>query len=125
MLLLLKALLSLTSLVAASDLTLKTMTSPLSSITYPLLSPEPFSSADDACRQLGGRLAEVDADGGEVGWLGSWMPTGSPAWIASLNGLPYKCAAVYAGGAVAIPKASSRRGVCYNREYVLCELTDK
>ena len=110
---------------SAASVPVKSMTSPITGATYKLLPRGPFSSAESACSEAGGRLAELEAESGEVAWLGGLMDTGSPAWIASLNGLPYKCAAVYAGGAIAIPKAKSGRGSCHNLELILCQMTEK
>lgn len=101
------------------------MTSPITGITYKLLPRGPYTSAGNACSKAGGRLADVDGAGGEVDWLGSLITTGNPAWIGTFNGLPYKCPAVYAGGAVAIPKAGSGRGACQNLELILCQMNEK
>ncbi len=116
---------SLIGLTSASAVTFQTMTSPVTGITYKLLPRGPFATADKSCDQIGGRLAELDANSGEVAWLGTWIGPGNPAWIGQLDGLPYKCTAVYAGGAVAIPKAKTGRGSCYNLESILCQLNTK
>lgn len=101
-----------------------TKTSPITGITYKLLPRATFATAAASCAKAGGRLAELATENGdEIDWLGTWISEGKPAWIGGLNGFPYKCAAVYAGGAVAIPKAKTGRGACYNLEAALCEMT--
>lgn len=117
--------LALTSLVGAKSTISTTMTSPITGITYKLISRGPFNTANQACAREGGHLADISTTFGEVAWIGTWVPDTTRAWIGSLDGIVYKCAAVYAGGAVAIPKARSGRGPCHNLELTLCQLDEK
>lgn len=108
------------------DSLLLTATSPITGRAYQVV-PAKVSHGEAAavCARIDGQLATVDTGDGDIAWLGSTLATARPVWIAALNGHHFdgeQCAALYPGGAIAVPKAPSHLGPCDNLEHVLCQL---
>ena len=86
-----------------------------------------YATAKQICSQYPhGRLAELDTNSGDVEFIGRYVESlDEPYWIAGLTDYPSSatCAAIYSGGAVAIPKPLSKhQSPCSNKLNVLCEI---
>lgn len=85
------------------------------------------TAAQQICAQYPhGRLAEISAGSGDVEFLGKFVESlDEPYWIGGLADSPASapCAAIYSGGAVAIPKPLSKyQSPCSRELNVLCEI---
>ena len=86
-----------------------------------------YASARHICSQYPhGKLAEISAGSGDVEFLGGFVESlDEPYWIGGLTDSPTAapCAAIYSGGAVAIPKPPSQdQSPCTRKLNVLCEI---
>lgn len=105
------------------------VTSPYTSKTYILHNSRSSSSHHAAsliCSSYPrARLASLSADSGDIGFLGQFIESlEEPYWIGDMedSGIS-SCAALYAGGAIAIPKPTSpHSSPCDSLLNVLCEL---
>ena len=104
--------------------------SPNTSKTF-LLFNSHSSSTYEAARAIcasypNGKLAELAAGTGDVDFLGRYVESlEEPYWIGGLvdSATSVPCAAIYSGGAVAIPKPSKRNeSPCAQKLNVLCEI---
>lgn len=88
------------------------------------------TTAQQICAQYPyGRLAQISVASGDVELLGSFVESlDEPYWIGGLEESGESvvpCAAIYSGGAVAIPKPPSRnQSPCSRFLNVLCEIRE-
>lgn len=127
--------LSLASLISAASVRYSgsfkpsvTVTSPHTLKTYILYnsrSSTSFASAQTLCPPHS-KLASISPDSGDIDFLGQFIESlDHPFWIdGSEFNTPIPCVALYAGGAVAIPKPSkSGQSPCDNHLNFICEAT--
>lgn len=115
---------------ATVSYSVRQVTSPYTSKTYLLHNSHSTSthhSAELICHSYpGARLASLTADSGDIGFLGGLIESlDEPFWIGDMGGTSANtnCAALFAGGAIAIPKPSSpHKSPCDALLSVLCEL---
>ena len=113
--------------------TAKTVISPFTGKTYVLYdssSSTTHTEAADVCAsyEKNSKLAVLQPESGDIEFLGGFIEVDQPYWIGELTGaLSTICSAIYANGAIAIPKksstSSSSSSPCHNHLNVLCELT--
>ena len=87
-----------------------------------------YQEAGEICSQYPhGRLAEITSGSGDVEFLGQFVESlDEPYWIGGLadSSTTVPCAAIYSGGAVAIPKPSAlNQSPCIQKLNVLCEIS--
>jgi hypothetical protein len=107
--------------------TSKTVISPHTGKTYLFHESEnSYDSAEDICASFPtGKLASLQPNSGDIEFLGGFIEVDSPYWIGKMTGtaLDGACSAIYAAGAIAIPKRlNSHKSPCENHLKVLCEL---
>lgn len=104
-----------------------TVTSPNTLKTYLFYntrSNTPFSTAQTHCPS-NSKLASISSESGDVDFLGQFIESlDHPYWIdGSQFNTPMPCVALYAGGAIAIPKPSkSNQSPCDTRMNFICEI---
>ena len=108
----------------------RVVTSPHTLKTYHLFnsnSGTSFSVAQLTCPS-GTRLASIHPDSGDIDFLGQYIESlEHPYWIDGSVGFntPVPCAALYAGGAVAIPKPTSPAdSPCDSQMNFICEVIE-
>ena len=112
---------------------MKVIISPYTSKTYLLLntnSSTDFNSAAQICSShSNAQLATLSTSSGDVDFLGQFVESlDSPFWIGSET-FPFYgsvCAALYSGGAIAIPKPQDgSKSPCDSHLNVICEMKMK
>lgn len=115
---------------ATLSYSVRQVTSPHTSKTYLFhnsRSSSTYHSASAICDSYpGAQLAVLSASDGDIDFLGQFVESlDEPYWIGGLESSGGVCAALYFGGAIAIPKPQkSQKSPCEAHLNVLCEFSN-